>query len=308
MIPPGSTTTSGCEAADFEGFEPGHIALLQRGTCQFNEKAGNAEAAGASAVLIFNEGQPDRREVVRGTLGSPGINIPVVGVSSDLGETLVELSQNEEVILRVQTEIISETRQTLNVIADTPGGRDDFVVLVGAHLDSVPTGPGIQDNASGSATILEIARQLTELEIEPTNKVRFAFWGAEEFGLIGSRYYVDQLSSQELDQIALNLNFDMIASPNYSRFVYDGDRSQFRGGRGDPPPPGSGAIEAVFQDYFADQNLPLAETAFDGRSDYGPFIREGIPAGGLFTGAEEAKPPAEVDNSGGEGGVKYDAR
>jgi Zn-dependent M28 family amino/carboxypeptidase len=211
------------------------------------------------------------------------------------------------VILHVQTDIISETRQTTNVIADTSGGRDDFVVVVGAHLDSVPTGPGIQDNGSGSATILEIALQLVELGIEPTNKIRFAFWGAEEFGLIGSRYYLDQLSRSELDQIALNLNFDMIASPNYSRFIYDGDSSRFRAGSsGPPPPPGSGAIEAIFQDYFADHDLAAAETAFDGRSDYGPFIRRGIPAGGLFSGAEEDKSAAEVTTYGGTAGEAYD--
>jgi Zn-dependent M28 family amino/carboxypeptidase len=241
-------------------------------------------------------------------LGGPGINIPVVGLSFGLGETLVQLSESDEVIMHVQTQIISETRQTVNIIAETPGGRDDFVVVVGAHLDSVPTGPGIQDNGSGSATILEIARQMAELEIEPTNKVRFAFWGAEEFGLIGSRYYVDQLSRQELDQIALNLNFDMIASPNYSRFVYDGDSSRFRSGGGSPPPPrDSAAIEVIFQDYIADHDQALAETAFDGRSDYGPFIREGIPAGGLFTGAEAEKPASEAAVYGGEAGGAYDA-
>ncbi|MDH3376568.1 MAG: M28 family metallopeptidase [Gammaproteobacteria bacterium] len=191
---------------------------------------------------------------------------------------------------------------TSNVIAETPGGRDDRVVVVGAHLDSVPQGPGIQDNGSGSAAILEIALQMAELDIEPRNKVRFAWWGAEESGLVGSQFYVDNLSKREIKNIALNLNFDMIGSPNFVRFVYDGNGS-------DTPlagPNGSKNIEQVFLDYFINQGLPTEPTAFDGRSDYGPFIAVGIPAGGLFTGAERIKTEDEVAIYGGTAGEQYD--
>ena len=295
------SSDSGCDAEDFADFVPGNIALIKRGICPFVEKAQNAEAAGASAVLIFNDGADSEREmVVFGTLGEPeAVSIPVVGLSFAAGESLYELTQIEPVHFMVKTALISETRQTANIIAETPGGRDDFVVVVGGHLDSVPRGPGIQDNGSGSAVILEIARQLAALEIEPRNKVRFAFWGAEEFGLLGSQHYVDQLRPAEQDQIALNLNFDMIASPNFGRFVYDGDRSRFSGGRGSPPVPrGSGTIEAIFQAYFADQGLTLNEVPFDGRSDYGPFIAQGIPAGGLFTGAEGLRPAGQAPAAG----------
>jgi Zn-dependent M28 family amino/carboxypeptidase len=148
-------------------------------------------------------------------------------------------------------------------------------------------GPGINDNGSGSAAILEIAEQMSELGIEPTNRVRFAWWGGEEFGLLGSEHYVSNLTTRELKDIAVNLNFDMVASPNFVRFVYDGDGS----GTGTKGPNGSGNVEQVFLDYFAQQNLPTEPTAFDGRSDYGPFIDRGIPAGGLFTGAEGSRRP-----------------
>ena len=301
VLPPGdaaNTSTSGCEASDFGGFTPGNIAIVQRGTCTFALKAQNAEAAGAVGVVIFNEGQPGRTEAVVGTLGGPGSNIPVVGSAFDVG---VELAAGG-VTVRMFVDATSELRTSANVIADTPGGRDDRVVVVGAHLDSVPAGPGIQDNGSGSAAILEIALQMAALGIEPRNKVRFAWWGAEESGLHGSQHYVDNLSKREIKDIALNLNFDMIGSPNFVRFVYDGD------GSATPlaGPNGSKNIESVFLNYFAEQALPTEPTAFDGRSDYGPFIEVGIPAGGLFTGAEGIKTEEEAAIYGGIAGEQYD--
>jgi len=175
---------------------------------------------------------------------------------------------------------------------------------VGAHLDSVTEGPGINDNGSGSASILETARQMASLKIKPANRVRFAFWGAEEFGLLGAEYYAAHLSTRDLKDIALNLNFDMVASPNFVRFVYDGDGSGT--GTGTKGPNGSGVIEGIFNDYFSTQGLATAPTAFDGRSDYGPFIDRGIPAGGLFTGAEGVKTAAEAAVYGGTAGVAYD--
>ncbi len=179
--------------------------------------------------------------------------------------------------------------------------------MVGAHLDSVPRGPGINDNGSGSAGVLEIAEAIADRELEPRNKIRFAFWGAEEFGLLGSRHYVGKLSKAEKDAIALNLNFDMIGSPNYVRFVYDGDNSKYPVGPGSADgPQGSGEIERVFHDYFGGVGLASSETPFSGRSDYGPFIEAGIPAGGLFTGAEGVKTADEAAIYGGTAGEQYD--
>ena len=195
------------------------------------------------------------------------------------------------------------TYPTSNVIAETPDGDPNSVIVVGAHLDSVGVGPGINDNGSGSATILEIAEQIRK--VKPRNKIRFVWFGAEEHGLLGSEAYVDSLPQSERDKIAAMLNFDMVGSPNFVRFVYDGDLSD-----SDPPeggaPPASADIEQLFLDYFASQGLPTEPTAFDGRSDYGPFIFAGIPAGGLFTGAEVLKTPEEAAIYGGEAGEPYD--
>jgi Zn-dependent M28 family amino/carboxypeptidase len=213
------------------------------------------------------------------------------------------LVDNNATVNLVVASVMNFDVPTSNVIAETQNGRDDRVVVVGAHLDSVAAGPGINDNGSGAAAILEIALQMAALDIEPRNKVRFAWWGAEESGLIGSQYYVDNLSKREIKNIALNLNFDMVASPNYVRFVYDGDGS-------DTPlagPNGSKNIENVFLNYFTEQSLPVEATAFDGRSDYGPFIDAGIPAGGLFTGADEIKTDEQATIYGGTAGEDLDS-
>jgi Zn-dependent M28 family amino/carboxypeptidase len=309
VIPPGaeaSSSNSGCEDADFPASTSGSIALIQRGTCTFFDKALNAQEAGAVGVIIFNEGQPGRQEVLSGTLGGLGINIPVIGISFALGESLNAAGQTGSVSMRIKVDAFSESRDTSNIIAETSGGRADRIVVVGAHLDSVAEGPGINDNGSGSAAILEIALQMAQLEIAPYNKVRFAFWGAEEAGLLGAEHYVSQLSKQDIKNIALNLNFDMLGSPNFVRFVYDGDGSDTE----TAGPNGSKNIEKVFLDYFrlsaAAAPLATEPTAFDGRSDYGPFIAVGIPAGGLFSGAEEIKTAEEADVYGGMAGVAYD--
>lgn len=308
ILPPApveNTSTSGCEAADFAGFIPGNIAILQRGSCSFAQKAANADAAGAAGVVIFNEGQPGRDVNFLGTLGGPDFDIPIVGASFAVGAELAAAygdENAEDVSVRIVVDATSETRMSANVIADSPLGRDDRIVVVGAHLDSVSEGPGIQDNGTGSAAILEIALQMAALEIEPRNRVRFAWWGAEEAGLLGSEFYVSQLASRDIKNIAVNLNFDMIGSPNFVRFVYDGDGDA----TGTAGPNGSSNTEKVFLDYFAEQGLPVEPTAFDGRSDYGPFIEVGIPAGGLFTGAEGIKTDEEAAVYGGVAGTQYD--
>jgi Zn-dependent M28 family amino/carboxypeptidase len=301
-IPSPGDTTDGCEAADFTDFPDGTIALIQRGTCTFAEKAQNAAAAGALGVLIFNEGNtPDRSGVLEGTLGAPGVTVPVVGISYDLGVTFLGLI-DDGLTVRMTTDTISETRQTYNVIADTDGGRTDRIVLVGAHLDSVAEGPGINDDGSGTAVVLETALQLARLHLQPRNQVRFAFWSAEEEGLLGSQYYADQLTKKQIQNIAVMLDFDMLGSPNFVRFVYDGDGSSL----GAEGPNGSGVVEQVFLDYFSAGGLATEPTAFDGRSDYAPFTALGIPAGGVFTGAEGIKTPEEAVIYGGVAGQQYD--
>ena len=172
--------------------------------------------------------------------------------------------------------------------------------MVGAHLDSIDRGPGIQDNGSGSAAILEVAEQMAM--VRPRNKVRFAWWGAMEQGLIGSDFYVFGLSDDERDKIALYLNFDRIGSPNFVRFVYDGDGSAF----GLAGPDGSDVIEAFFEDYYAGRGLAFEPTQISFRSDYAAFFDSGIPFGGVFTGSEGIKTPEQAAIYGGTAGEQYD--
>ena len=296
---PPQDNTSGCEAADFAGFPAGSIALIQRGTCTFAIKALNAEAAGAVGVIIFNQGNgPTREGLIVGTLGGANVvSIPVVGASFADGVALAQPGTTARVRVDPPQNIIQH-----NVIAETAGGDGDNVVVAGAHLDSVQRGPGINDNGSGSAALLEVAEQMAK--VQPRNQVRFAWWGAEEAGLVGSTAYVAGLSQAELDRITLYLNFDMIGSPNHVFFIYDGDDSD---GEGAPAgPAGSAQIEKTFERYFDGVGAPYKGTDFSGRSDYGPFIAAGIPAGGIFSGAEGIKTFEEAALWGGVAGEQYD--
>ena len=219
-------STSGCEAADFAGldFSGTEVALIQRGSCDFVVKAQNAQTAGAEAVVIFNQGNNEGRlGLIVGTLGDAAagvIAIPVVGASFADGAALSTADT-----ARVATDVFLEFRTTENVIADSTSGNPDNVVMAGAHLDSVLEGPGINDNGSGSAALLTTALALRKLN--PTNQMRFAWWGAEESGLVGSTYYVDTLPEADLGRIALYMNYDMVASPNFVHTVYDADESTF---------------------------------------------------------------------------------
>ena len=303
---PEPSSSAGCAPGDFvpaSATEP-QVALIQRGSCDFAVKVANAVAAGYDAAVIFNEGNPGRTDLLTSvTLGDPAA-VPVVGISYADGVALYEAALAGPVTVSVATETLSETRTTVNVLADTPRGDPNRVVVVGAHLDSVLDGPGINDNGSGTATILETAIQFAREGKKPQQQLRFAFWGAEENNLLGSTHYVESLTDDELATIYANLNFDMLGSPNYVRFVYDGDGSENADGLGGPP--GSAQIESLFTDYFAGKNLATAPTAFDGRSDYGPFIEAGIPAGGLFSGAEGVKTAEEAAVFGGTAGEPYD--
>ncbi|MGH2745433.1 MAG: M20/M25/M40 family metallo-hydrolase [Thermoleophilaceae bacterium] len=299
------TSTSGCEPSDFPAATAGNIALMQRGTCPFVQKYQNAKNAGAVAALIFNDGFEGRTAPL--FITSPvNIGIPTIMTSSDVGRSLYTEAQSGPVSLNVVVDATTTPNTEVNVIADSPRGQGGRTIVVGAHLDGVAAGPGINDNGSGSAGILEIAEQVAQLDERPRNRLRFAFWGAEEAGLVGSTAYVnEQAQTGGIKDIEANLNFDMIGSPNFVRFVYDGDLSDST-----PPPsgapPGSAQIEQMFLRYFDRQGLATDPTAFDGRSDYGPFISNKVPAGGLFTGAEGLKTQRQADIYGGFVGMQYD--
>jgi Zn-dependent M28 family amino/carboxypeptidase len=224
-------------------------------------------------------------------------SIPVVGASFDNGVALAQAGTTA----RIKVDAPQNIAQ-YNVIAESKDGDPDNVVIAGAHLDSVQAGPGINDNGSGSAAILEVAEQMAK--VKPHNKLRFAWWGGEESGLVGSTSYVGNLSDEELDRIALYVNFDMVGSPNYVFFILDGDNSDGVGSGAGPE--GSAQIEKVFESYYTMRGLPFKGSDFTGRSDYGPFVAAGIPAGGLFTGAEGIKTAEEAAIWGGTAGQQYD--
>jgi Zn-dependent M28 family amino/carboxypeptidase len=300
-----SASSSGCEPADFQGVA-GKVVLLQRGTCDFGQKAENAQAAGAVGAVIFNEGTigaADRNDVLIPTLAGYNVTIPVVGTDYATGRALVNLANAGGVTLRVKVDgFIDENVKTNNVIAETPGGRADRTVVVGGHLDSVHAGPGINDDGSGVGMMLETAEEMHELGIIPRNKVRFIFFSGEEQGLLGSNYYVSQLTKKEIQDISVMLDFDMLASPNYGRFIYDGNGDE----HGFAGPNGSGNIEQVFKDFWSSEGLAYETIPFDGRSDYDAFTAAGIPAGGIFAGAEVVKTAAQVKLYGGTAGVPFD--
>ena len=308
MLPPGPSandSTSGCEAGDFFGFPEGGVALIQRGSCAFGDKATFAVAAGAVAVIIFNEGQVGREGLFPATLGGPfDADVPVLVATYETGAALAEIVEAAEtdINVRVMADVDRVEMPTANLIAETPGVTED-VVVVGGHLDSVGLGPGINDNGSGAMLVLEMALVMAREELTPHNPIRWVLWGGEELGLRGSLAYVESLDDAEHSRILANLNFDMVASPNPAPFVYDGDGSH----TSTAGPVGSGQIEAMFEDWLTAAGIEPLPTAFDGRSDYGPFIWSGIPAGGLFTGAEQEKTPGEMAQYGGDAGIAYDA-
>ncbi|MFI1468406.1 M28 family metallopeptidase [Streptomyces wuyuanensis] len=178
-----------------------------------------------------------------------------------------------------------------NLIADWPGGDPNQVLMAGAHLDSVSSGPGMNDNGSGSAGVLETALAVSRAQLQPAKHLRFAWWGAEELGLVGSRYYVNNLPTADRSKISGYLNFDMIGSPNPGYFVYDDDPT----------------IEQTFKDFYTGLGVPTEiETEGDGRSDHASFKNVGIAVGGLFTGASRSKSSAQAQKWGGTAGQAFD--
>jgi Zn-dependent M28 family amino/carboxypeptidase len=243
----------GCQPSDFGGVRV-RIALIRRGTCFFAVKAANAARVGAAAAIIFNN-EPGPLD---GTLSEPGIAIPVVAMTRELGASL----DGATVELEVRARTIRTTVQ--NVIADAPRTSRAATLVVGAHLDSVTAGAGIDDNGTGVAALLELARAIQRLE--PRHHVRFGFWGAEESGLHGSRAYVRVIANRR--GVVGYLNFDMLGAQRYVRGVYRGPFAQ------------------VFERYFAVRGLPSQAVDISGRSDHASFAAVGIPVGGLISGGD----------------------
>jgi Peptidase family M28/PA domain len=259
---PARTAGLGCERDDYEGLDRGGVALVRRGDCFFRVKALTAQRSGAGGLILVDPAL--RGEPFSATLGGPGVRIPVVVLGSEAAGVV-----RPGVRVRLTVEAVSERRVDENVVAGTREGSGDRVVMAGAHLDSVPAGPGINDNGSGTAALLEAAEALGPRP--PGARVRLVFWAAEELGLYGSRRYVRSLSARERGRIAGYVNLDMVGSPNAVPEVYDG----------------AAPIARVLQRALP---RPATRRRMGGSSDHAPFRRAGIPVGGLYTGAAERAP------------------
>ena len=308
IIPPTPTpsSSSGCTAADFTGFTAGRIALVQRGGCFFGVKVLNAQAAGASGVIIFNEGNPGRTGVLAGSLvdanGNPIIpTIPVAFTSFDIGQMLLNASKQGPVVMSINVPaVVKQNAPDYNVIAESKGGDKNHVVVVDAHLDAI-YGEGMLDNGSGSVTILDIAQMMQN--VNPTNKLRFIWFGGEELGLLGSSFYVNNLSSNDLSHIGYDLDADVTATPNYIIGVLDPAAPDFFGGTVTNTFPNRvykastiARDQAIaYFDSTGRHHELLSPTGTDALS----FNAVGIPASGLLTGQDCCKSQAEVNLFGG---------
>ncbi len=314
IIPPTPTpsSSSGCTAADFSGFVPGRVALIQRGTCTFGTKVVNAQAAGASGVIIFNEGNPGRTGVLSGSLVDAAGNrivpeIPVAFTSFATGNGfLTEYQQAVQAgtalpVMNLSISgIVNPNADDYNVIAESKGGDKNHVVVVDAHLDAI-YGAGMLDNASGSATILDIAQKMKN--VNPLNKLRFIWFGGEELGLLGSIAYVNSLTSTQLSHIGYDLDADVTATPNYVVGVLD--------------PAGPNLFGRTVTQTFPNRVYKASQVSRDQSIDYfnsiglnhelfSPvgtdaftFNKAGIPASGLLTGQDCCKSQDEVNLFGG---------
>lgn len=294
---------NGCQPDDWGPDVAGQIGMVDRGGCTFVQLNQSASAAGAAMVIVVN----DREGGLYGSLDNllPQY-IPMTGVTKWQGRLLREGVEAAEVQLRFTFEQRVETFDTFNLFAETLTGDAEEVVMTGAHLDSVPEGPGMNDNGSGSMILFETALQLAALADPPRNKVRFAWWSGEELGLLGSMHWVNDLVEHDpetIRRLAAYVNVDMVASPNFVIGVYDGDQSTFE--RLDTPV-GSAGLKSLYTSWFDRIGQPWIDAEMDDSSDHASFIPSGVPVGGLFTGSGDAKTAAEQQVFGGVKGKAYD--
>ncbi|KAF2196091.1 aminopeptidase Y precursor [Delitschia confertaspora ATCC 74209] len=284
----------GCVSTDYPAEVTGNIAFIQRGTCPFGTKSELAGRAGALAAVVYNY----EKGGVQGTLGTPSeYHVATFGLSGEEAEPIIKKLENKEYVDSIAY-IDAEVKSilTVNIVAQTTQGDPDNCVMLGAHSDSVAEGPGINDDGSGTMSLLEVATQLTKYSVK--NCVRFAWWAGEEEGLLGSDYYVASLSKEENQKIRLFMDYDMMASPNFAYQVYNATNAA--------NPVGSEELRNLYVDWYEEQGLNYTFIPFDGRSDYDGFIRNGIPGGGIATGAEGVKTKEEEAMFGGSAGDWYD--
>ncbi|ODM18114.1 hypothetical protein SI65_06902 [Aspergillus cristatus] len=290
----GLVSNFGCEESDFPDLT-NKIAFISRGTCPFGTKSELAGKAGAVAAVVHNNEQGP----LSGTLGTPTPNhVATFGISDeDAAPYLKQLKHGEDVDGIAYMDAVVNTITTTNIIAQTTEGDSENCVMLGAHSDSVEAGPGINDDGSGTLSLLEVATQLTNYHVN--NCVRFAWWAGEEEGLLGSDYYVSVLPADENRKIRLFMDYDMMAGPNFAYQIYNATNAA--------NPIGSEELRDLYIDFYESNGLNYTFIPFDGRSDYDAFIKNGIPGGGIATGAEGIKSKKEEEMFGGQAGVAYDS-
>lgn len=297
---PGDRGGVGCRPEDWAAVPAGVIVLAQPGPCRRADMVALAQAAGVLAVVTTYADWP--RDQVRRPVLNPDITIPVLGATHAVGLALADAAATG-----AQVHLVTHTRvervSTVNVIAETPGGDPANIVMLGGHLDSVIDGPGINDNGSGTMTVLEIAREVAALaRATPAGrvpwKVRVAFWTGEEAGIMGSAAYAKALGTMRDGPIRAYLNFDMLGSPNGLRVVYDGSVTS--------RPPESTKIQGLFTGALEAAGLTWQTEAVGAASDHWPLEQAGIPIGGLFSGASEPKSPEQANLFGGTPGTAAD--
>lgn len=297
---------AGCAAADYVGVSvKGAITVVNDSGCSIVDKQNIALTQGAVGLLVVSKASPTNPAGAPPSLFTPGyfsnLTIPV-GVIDPTADAALRRT-NAPVTLVLDNKPVMTTSR--NVVAQTKSGDTQNVIMVGAHLDSVRAGPGINDNGSGVAAVLETALQLGA-EPEAGNTVRFAFWGSGEISTDGSSNYVRALTSEQLDDIALYLNVDMIASPNAGYFTDDGDQSAEPGAELDPVPEGMAGIERMLAGHLNLAGVRPADLPLGRNTDYAPFLAAGIPVGGLTTGWSQRKTDVQARLWGGRAGAPFD--
>lgn len=284
----------GCDRGDFPSNVTGAIAFISRGVCPFGTKSELAGQAGAVAAVVYN----NEKGPFGGTLGEPSpYHVATFGISSrDAAPYLEKLKNGSDLDAIAFIDSTVRTITTTNVIAQTVDGDPDNCVMLGAHSDSVEAGPGINDDGSGTLSLLEVATHLANFRVN--NCVRFAWWGGEEEGLLGSNYYVETLPAEENLKIRMFMDYDMMAGPNFAYQIYNATNAA--------NPVGSEELRDLYVDFYESHGLGYTFIPFDGRSDYDAFIKNGIPGGGIATGAEVIKTPEEEELFGGKAGIPFD--
>ncbi|RDH77354.1 peptidase M28 [Mycolicibacterium moriokaense] len=294
---------AGCAAADYGNMKmKGAIAIVDDSGCSVVDKQNAAVARGAVGLLVASAGASTRSAGLFAPGYYRGLTVPVAVIDADTDAALRRTTAPVLLTLDAKAAMV----KSRNVLAQTKTGDTHNVVMVGAHLASAAKSPGINDDGTGVAALMETA---TALGARPSvaNAVRFAFWGSDESVPAGSMNYVEGLDRDGLNDIALYLDFDMLGSPNAGYFTYDGDQS----GQANPAVPadtvpiGSAGVERTLAGYLNLAGVRPADMPL-GSADYTPFLEAGVPIGGTTTGAAQRKTTLQARLWGGTAGVAFD--